>query len=152
MTNWSTQYSNKVDQYPKTLASAVAIMATHELSAKARSKTRNESKKDPKKSDKDKKPKSTKSEASLAQTPAKPVVCYCCGSKEHKADKCPKKNSTPSGEWFVNRAISMAQTSNDTDNVSTVSNDRSFATQPPSTRGRQTEYEGLTHVVSLSQG
>ena len=46
----------------------------------------------------------------------------------------------------------MAQTLNDSDNVSTVLNYRSFATQPPSTRGRHTEYEGLTHVVSLSQG
>ena len=47
---------------------------------------------------------------SFAQLTKGKIFCYCCGSPDHKSDKCSEKDSRPKDKWFKNMMESHLQT------------------------------------------
>ena len=112
-----SQFSFGTNQYPATLESAVNILEQHPIDNK---------KKIVPKQDKQDKEDDAISTASFAQTGMKPdEYCYCCGSREHKANNCPKKATTAKKDWYINRlaAIHHQYSTRDGDSAAAGDND-----------------------------
>ena len=43
----------------------------------------------------------------LAQSRAEGEACFCCGSKDHKLNKCQVKNKIPRDQWSINKFNKM---------------------------------------------
>jgi len=98
----SSQYSMKQDQYPKDIDDAVDILNAHKWDNSGKKKSQREKKE---KSNKDDDTVSTiteSTEMSFAQG-QDAIICYCCGEKGHKSNKCSKRTTIPKENWAVRR-------------------------------------------------
>jgi hypothetical protein len=89
-----SQYSMTANQYPKTLAEATKVLEIHwfdptyyERKKKSKEKEKERENRNNKEKDEDDK---TKTETSFAQSKSGATICYCCGSRSHKALQCPE--------------------------------------------------------------
>ena len=48
-------------------------------------------------------------DASFAQKGDGGTFCYCCGSRDHLSNNCPKRESTPRDKWYVAKLHSHMQ-------------------------------------------
>ena len=104
------QYSLGQDQFPKTLSEAVDALERHKPDQSYYDKLNRQREKSRKDKDKSKdRERPSPNETSFAQQQKQSIFCYCCGSKAHKSDKCPERNTKPKAEWFHNRAMAHYQ-------------------------------------------
>jgi len=54
--------------------------------------------------DKEEKVEEKLTETSFAQSNQDNFRCFCCGSRDHLPDDCPKKKTTPKHKWWINAA------------------------------------------------
>ena len=71
-------------------------------------------------------------ETSFAQLQKKAGVCYICGKPGHVMNKCKKRDTIPTAEWYVNKAVQshhqrVEEDSDDSDDESEQSSVRSTA-------------------------
>ena len=84
----SDQYALGNDQYPRTLQGAIDVMRRQKKVKDDRSSgNKNE----------EVKVKEENRESSFAQSVKR---CYCCGSTDHLANKCPVRSGKPRNEWY----------------------------------------------------
>ena len=122
-----SQFSLENDQYPKTIATAIDVLSNHKIDPKFYENRRNRGG-----GRQNSAPPSTENngDQSTATSFAQQMTCYCCGQSGHGSRDCPKRDSTPKDQWFVNRAMSHHQqsdarpdTDNDDSSVSDVDDD-----------------------------
>jgi hypothetical protein len=90
-TDLSAAFTRGRDEYPQSLRRATDMLDTHTL---------DQSYKDHRKRQAiDKGDKREKTEKNFAQKNDGPVVCYCCGAKNHKSNSCRFEKKVPKAEW-----------------------------------------------------
>jgi hypothetical protein len=97
-------YANGTDEFPASLSLMRERMDVEVKKSKTTPKHDNleenhwEKKKENQRGSSDKE----KTISSFAQLTKGKFYCYCCGSPDHKADKCPEKETRPKEKWFKN--------------------------------------------------
>ena len=106
-----SQFSMGIDQYPKTVTAATDVLSNHRFdNYRDKDKKRRGQQQQQQNTSSSNDEQSTSAgrpETSFAQT-ATNTVCYCCGDTRHTSHYCPKRNSTPRNEWYVNRVLAQA--------------------------------------------
>lgn len=85
---------------------------------------------------------------SFAQLAKGKQFCYCCGSPDHKADKCPEKDTRAKGNWFKTR---MESHYNEARTTTPSSGSGDTVTSDPVNRDRPVGWSGLQIGVSFGQ-
>ena len=107
-----SQYSMENDQYPKTITTAIDILANHRhdnsITKHAWTTQKGKQNEDDDRS-------TTTNETSFVQSGG--VMCHCCGKKGHKSPQCPEKDTRPKDQWTIRKAEQhlQAETNNDDD-------------------------------------
>ena len=115
-----SQYSMENDQYPKSITTAIDILANHKYDNYSLKKDEKY-----KKQDEDNN-KSTTSETSFAQFSG--VTCNCCGKKGHKSPQCPEKDTRPRDQWAIRRAEQHLQAEADGDDDGSIASHKTSGT------------------------
>ena len=103
----TTNYSLEKDNYPKTKEKALDALSNHKFDQRYYDKKNRETK--PKDFERKKSEDDGGSKKSFAQKPKDHMTCYCCGKKGHAAPECPMKEKIPREEWFIKKAMSNMQ-------------------------------------------
>ena len=90
-TELSAAFTRGRDEYPKSLRRATDMLDTHALDQTYKDHRKRQAI--------DKGDKQVKSEKNFAQKKDGPMICYCCGAKNHKSNSCPFEKKVPKSEW-----------------------------------------------------
>ena len=110
-----SQFSMNHDQYPRKITAAVDILSNHRhdnsQSNTQQNTNRQQQQNDPNNNNNNNnnnsnEQSSTTVETSFAQTD---FNCFCCGKTDHIVQNCPKRNTIPRNQWFINRAFQNMQ-------------------------------------------
>ena len=141
----SNQYALGNDQYPRTLQGAIDVMRRQKRAFK-----------DEKKGDsKDVKIKEEETnESSFAQSVKR---CYCCGSTEHLANKCPVRSGKPRDEWYDRRqGVQHHQTTGESDGKASTAGSKgsgwSGFQQATIHAQKEDEDEKMKNMIMLDSG
>ena len=138
---WAASYAEGVkDTYPKNLESAMDILSQHRPDTieqqKLQKQVANKLSDDKDKTDQQ------SVDTSFAQTGKSKTFCYVCGSEGHLSPDCPKRQSTPQSDWYVNKMHSHMQGEQPHDaDASTTSEDKSDEQSAKSDAQRRTWYQ-----------
>ena len=117
--NLVSQFSMGTDQYPKTVTAATDVLSNHRFDNYKDKRNRNNRGQTSQQRNSNNNEEQTTSEpppreTSFAQTNNDPL-CYCCGSPEHTAHHCPKRNSTAPKDWYARKAMAHMQEGQESD-------------------------------------
>ena len=107
------QYSLGVDQYPKTLVSAIQVLSDHPFDTAYAEAKRKRKEKEKAATDKDRQNKN-KDDDGEVKSPFDMTFaqlegsCYCCGKRGHKSPQCKLKDKIPKAEWAINKTTNTA--------------------------------------------
>ena len=90
------------EKYPKTLKDMNAAIGKHPWDRKPDGQ-RNQ------------KTKGIGKELQLAKTTNSEPICYCCGEKGHRSNKCQKKPFIAPNDWWINKQNNKAEESGETE-------------------------------------
>ena len=104
--NLTSQYVLNNDQYPKDIGSVIMVIITRkrELEYIKRMKEKSQRNKNNNKKSEETNSVDTKIEGNFAQQNKR--VCYVSGDPNHLSPDCPKKDSIPQDNWYINRTKS----------------------------------------------
>ena len=134
--NLSSRFSMGHDEYPRTFETAIDILSNHRLDNRSVPRERQTTPRNNNSNNNDGNPNSnnrtnedddpqSRRESSFAQ---REITCYCCGEEGHTSPECPKRNSLPREQWYVNRALQNLQ-ADEADSVSDTTNEPSSQQQ-----------------------
>jgi hypothetical protein len=112
LTMLTSQYSMTQDQYPKTLVEATKVLELHrfdpsyyERKKKSKEKKANMTNQDTNNSSDGPAESSFSQAKSEKANTSKAIICYCCGSKSHKAPQCSERGKITRDEWWDRKII-----------------------------------------------
>ena len=145
-----SQYSMENDQYPKTITTAIDILANHRHD---NSITKDGQTKQKGKQNEDDDRSTTTNETSFVQYGG--IMCYCCGKKGYKSPQCPEKDTRPKDQWAIRKAEQHLQTETNNDDDESVGSNKTNRTNRSSQRagwsGLQVNLMNHNHQPSMRE-